>query len=264
MPEPSVLLGVVVAVGVYGRGVARLWSRAGRGRGVGVWQVAAFASGLLALLIALESPLDSLSADLFAVHMVQHLVLILVAGPLVVLGAPLLPILWALPEQARRGLGALWKHLRVFEQPGVAFALHSLALWAWHVPVLYAAAIDSRAVHILEHVTFLGTAILFWFAVLRPGRSVVGLGVLLVFALALQSSILGALLAFSPTPWYTAHLTSATQWGLSPLEDQQIAGLSMWVPGGAIYLAAALGLFAAWFKEPARAPDPEGHTPAHH
>jgi putative membrane protein len=64
----------------------------------------------------------------------------------------------------------------------------------------------------------------------------------------LQSSILGALLAFSPTPWYTAHLATTQQWGLSPLDDQQVAGLIMWIPGGAIYLAAALGLFAAWIK----------------
>jgi cytochrome c oxidase assembly factor CtaG len=103
-------------------------------------------------------------------------------------------------------------------------------------------------VHVLEHMTFLSTSILFWFAVLRPGRPAFGLGVLLVFALALQSSILGALLAFSPSPWYTAHLSSAAQWGLSPLDDQQVAGLIMWIPGGVIYLAAGLGLFAAWLK----------------
>jgi putative membrane protein len=247
-PEPSVLLGVAIAGSVYGRGVARLWSRAGRGHGVSVWQVAVFSSGLLVVLIALESPLDAVSAQLFAAHMAQHLLLILVAGPFLVLGAPLLPVLWALPEASRRGLGAVWKNVSVLAKPGVAFTLHSLALWAWHVPVLYAAAIDNRLVHVLEHVSFLGTAILFWFAILKPGRPAFGLGVLLVFALALQSSILGALLAFSPTPWYSAHLSSASQWGLSPLEDQQIAGLSMWVPGGGIYLASALGLFTAWLK----------------
>jgi putative membrane protein len=247
-PEPSVLLGVLLAGGLYGRGVARLWSRAGRGRGVSLQQVAFFSSGLLIVLIALESPLDALAKALLAAHMLQHLLLILVAGPLLVLGAPLPSVLWALPEAPRRGLGALWKHLNGLEKPGVAFALHSLALWAWHVPVLYGAAIDNRAVHTLEHVSFLGTAILFWFAVLKPGRPAFGLGVLFIFGLAVQSSILGALLAFSPTPWYAAHLTSAQQWGLSPLDDQQVAGLIMWIPGGAIYLAAALGLFAAWLK----------------
>jgi putative membrane protein len=243
-----VLLGLLIAAGLYGRGVARLWVRAGSGRGVSLQQVTFFSSGLLIVLVALESPLDSVSQALFAAHMVQHLLLILVAGPLLVLGAPLLPVLWALPEASRRGLGALWKNVNVLEKPGVAFALHSLALWAWHIPVLYTAAIDNRAVHVLEHLSFLGTGILFWFAVLKPGRPAYGLGVLLVFALAIQSSILGALLAFSPTPWYTAHLSTAPQSGLSPLEDQQLAGLIMWIPGGAIYLVAALGLFAAWLK----------------
>jgi putative membrane protein len=264
-PEPGALLGVAIAALAYGRGVTRLWARAGRGRGVSSWQVAWFASGLLIVLIALESPLDGLSAALFAAHMVQHLLLILVAAPLLVLGTPVLPFLWAAPEASRRGLGALWKRLNFLEKPAVAFTLHSLALWAWHLPVLYEAALNNRVVHVLEHLSFLGTAILFWFAVLGPGRAAFGLGVLLVFALALQSTILGALLAFSPTPWYTAHLTSAARWGLSPLEDQQVAGLVMWIPGGSIYLAAALGLFAAWLKEtnqPARTPDPEAHTPA--
>jgi putative membrane protein len=248
LPEPGVLLGVLIAGGVYGRGVATMWSRAGRGHGVSLQQVALFSGGLLSILTALESPLDTISRELFAAHMVQHLLLILVAGPLLVLGTPLPPLLWALPKASRRGLGALWKHLHLLEKPGVAFALHSLALWAWHVPVLYAAAIDNRAVHVLEHMTFLGTSSVFWFAVLKPGRPAFGKGVLLVFALALQSSLLGALLTFSPTPWYVAHLTSAQQWGLSPLDDQQVAGLIMWIPGGAIYLAAALGLFAAWLK----------------
>jgi putative membrane protein len=197
--------------------------------------------------------------------MAQHLLLILVAAPLLVLGTPVLPILWAAPEASRRGLGAVWKRVNFLEKPGIAFTLHSLALWAWHLPILYEAAINTRAVHVIEHLSFLGTAILFWFAVLRPGRGAFGLGVLLVFALALQSTILAALLAFSPTPWYTAHLTSTAQWGLSPLEDQQIAGLAMWIPGGSIYLAAGLGLFAAWLNEsnqPARTPDPEAHRPA--
>ena len=178
----------------------------------------------------------------------QHLLLILLAGPLLVLGVPLPPVLWALPAASRRGLGAFWKHLNVLQNPGVAFALHSLALWAWHVPVLYAAALDNRAVHVLEHMTFLSTSVLFWFAILKPGRPAFGVGILLVLALALQSSILGALLAFSPAPWYAAHLTSAPRWGLSALDDQRVAGLIMWIPGGAIYLAAGLGLFAAWLK----------------
>src|SRR6202022_2913416 len=99
--------------------------------------------------------------------------------------------------------------------------------WAWHVPMLYDAALRNRGMHVLEHVSFLGTAVLFWWAVLDGGRVGYRSGVLYVFGLALQSTLLGALLAFAPVPWYTSHAATAPVWGLTPLEDQQVAGLIM-------------------------------------
>jgi putative membrane protein len=247
-PEPSALLAVLVLGGLYVRGVRTLWQRAGREHVVHRWQAASFGGGLLAIVAALESPLDNLSADLFALHMVQHLLLILVAGPLLVLGAPLAPLFWALPKASRRPLGAWWHSIAFLARPAVAFGLHSLALWLWHVPPLYDAALRSRGIHVLEHLTFLTTAVLFWWAVLHTARRSHGLSILYLFGLALESTLLGALLTFSSAPWYATHLASAPAWGLTPLEDQQFAGLIMWVPGGGVYLAAALGLFAAWFK----------------
>jgi putative membrane protein len=244
-PEPGALIGVLVVGTLYARGVATLWQRAGADRVVRRWQVACFGGGLLAILVALESPLDALAEALFAIHMVQHLLLILVAGPLLVLGIPLAPLLWGLPQAPRRTFASWWRRIAVLSRPMFAFAAHSLALWLWHLPILYEAAVRNRGVHILEHLSFLATAILFWWTITRRAQ---GRGVLYVFGLAMQSTVLGALLTFSPTPWYTAHLASAPAWGLAASDDQQLAGLIMWVPGGSVYLAAALGLFAAWLK----------------
>ena len=141
----------------------------------------------------------------------------------------------------------------------MAFVVHSLALWLWHIPSLYDAALAVDWIHVLEHLSFVGTAVLFWWATLHSGRVGYGVAVLFVFALALESTILGALLTFSRGPWYASHLTTAVGWGLSPLEDQQLAGLIMWIPGGLVYLVSALALFSRLFV---RTPGPEPHTPA--
>ncbi len=251
-PEPAALLGVLVIAALYARGVSQLWQRAGRAHGVRPWQTVWFGAGLLAIVVALESPLDALSEQLFAFHMTQHMLLILVAAPLLVLGAPVAPLLWAMPELSRRKTVGPWfrRPAAVLTRPGVAFAAHSLALWLWHLPAFYQAALSTSGVHVLEHLTFLGTAVLFWWAIVHMTRAV---GVLYLFGLALQSTLLGALLAFSPTPWYTAHQASAPAWGLTPVQDQQLAGLIMWVPGSSVYLAAALGLLAAWLRDSSKA-----------
>jgi len=250
-PEPAALAGVLIVGALYARGVATLWRRAGREHVVRGWQTLCFGGGLLAIVVALESPLDRLGEELFAFHMAQHLLLILVAGPLLVLGAPVAPLLWALPEASRPTVGAWFRTAAAFlTRAPVAFGAHSLALWLWHVPALYEAALRNRGVHIFEHVSFLATAVLFWWVIVHATRAV---ALLCVFGLALQSTLLGALLAFSPTPWYTAHAVTAPAWGLTAGEDQQLAGLIMWVPGSSLYLAAALGLLAAWFRDSSKA-----------
>jgi putative membrane protein len=252
-----VLIGVGLAAVAYARGVRELWRRAGPGRSVSRAQAGLFYLGLLTIVLALASPLDWIAHQLFAAHMVQHLLLMLVAAPLLVLGAPLLPLLFALPAPARSRSRAL---ARLGRTPlAIAFVLHSLALWLWHIPSLYDAALAVDWLHVLEHVSFVGTAVLFWWATLRSGRVGYGVAVLFVFALALESTILGALLTFSRGPWYASHLTTTLAWGLSPLEDQQLAGLIMWIPGGLVYLVSALALFSRLFV---RTPDPEPHTPA--
>lgn len=247
---------------LYARGVRALWRRAGVGQGVRRWQAAAFAGGIVALALALISPLDPASAVLFSAHMVQHLVLILVAAPLIVLGAPLLPSLWALPSSRRRTLGRWWKRARTVRLlwraatvPLVAWLLHAIAVWIWHLPALYQSALRSTPVHQAEHICFLGTALLFWWVLIHPaGRRGLGYGwgVLYVFAAAIQSGALGIALTFAPSPWYPAYAETTQPWGLTPLEDQQLAGLIMWIPAGMLYLLAGLVLLAAWARQAER------------
>ncbi|HEX6746151.1 MAG TPA: cytochrome c oxidase assembly protein [Longimicrobium sp.] len=259
---PAVLVPLYLTAWLYTRGVEAVWRRAGRGRGIRPAQAAAFAAGFLALAVAMVSPVDRVAESLFWVHMTQHLLLMAVAAPLLVLGAPQAGLAWGLPRPARRRVARWWHalpRLRVaiawLVRPWPAVALHSIALWAWHLPGAYDAAVARPWVHALEHASFLGTALLFWWAVLHPRgslRRVPGLAILALFGITMQGGALGALLTFSTAPWYASHLATARAWGLAPLEDQQIAGLVMWVPGSLAYLAAAAWLFIAWMARSER------------
>jgi cytochrome c oxidase assembly factor CtaG len=254
--EPTIVLGLALTAWVYARGVRTLWKRAGPGHGIRRWQAAVFGAGLATLFIALISPLDALGSALFSAHMVQHLLLIAVAAPLLVVGAPLAPLLWGLPDGARRAVGGRWRlrrwvraGWRALTDPLVVWALNAVALWVWHLPGLYQAALRSEAVHTFEHGSFLATALLFWWTVAHcraRGRLSQGAGVLYLFTAAMQGGILGALMTFTPRPWYPIYESSVAAWGLTPLEDQQLAGLIMWIPSGLIYALGALVLLAAW------------------
>ena len=246
--EPPVVLGLVLSAWLYARGIRALWRRAGRGRGIPVWRAGCYAAGIAALTIALISPVDGVSAALFSVHMVQHLLLVMVAAPLLILGQPQIGLLWGLPKSTRRGVARTWRKVpglqagwRLTSQPAAAWALHTAALWLWHAPRLYEAAVREEAMHALEHASFVATALLFWWVIAGHGarrRLGFGAAILYLFTASLQSVILGALLALSHRPWYQVHFGTTTPWGLSPLEDQRLAGLIMWVPAGLVYIAA--------------------------
>lgn len=250
--DPFLLVALLAGVGGFARGLRAVWRRAGVGQGVSRGQAACLGAGLLALAWALLSPLDTVGAVLFSAHMLQHMVLMLVAAPLLALGRPGYTLLWALPLRVRRGLARVWQArglrpwLRVLGSPLVLLALHTAAVWAWHLPALYNAALASNAVHALEHACFLGTALLFWWRVRTGAGS--GAALLYVFAAALQSGALGVLMSLAPTAWYPVQARGAAGWGLTALEDQQLAGLLMWVPGNGVYLVAALGLTHAWLR----------------
>jgi putative membrane protein len=251
------LASLALAGWLYGRGVATLWRRQGLGQGVRCWQVGAFAGGLAVLGVALISPLAALSGALFSAHMVQHLLLIIVAAPLLVLGAPAALWFWALPQPYRRPLARSrpwrwWQTSLVWlGNPLAATLLHALAVWLWHAPRLYEAALAAQWIHRLEHLAFLGSALLFWHGLLpRPGRGArgYGVGILMTFATAMQSGLLGALLTFARTPWYPTYGVSTWAWGLAPLADQQLAGVIMWAPAGGLYLVVTLVLLWLWLR----------------
>lgn len=254
-PDPWILLWMGTATLLYARGSARLRARAGRG--IAPWRSLAYGAGILSLLVALVSPLDALGGALFSAHMVQHELLIVAAAPLLVLGTPLLAWLWALPQAWRRRAGrvvrapGVRRGWRVLTHPLSAWTLHAAAVLVWHVPALYQATLTHEGIHLLQHLGFFGTALLFWWAVLHPSRYRrlgSGLAVIYLFTTALYGSALGALLTFSPSAWYPAYAASAPAWGLTVLEDQQLGGLIMWIPFGMVYTAVALALLARWLR----------------
>jgi putative membrane protein len=216
-----------------------------------------FAAGWVVLVVALLSPVHPLSSVLFSVHMTQHELLMVVAAPLMILGRPAVACLWALPADISRpalarlrgaGMGLVW---RWSTKAIVASFVHAVALWIWHAPILFEATLASNAVHALQHATFLGSAMVFWQAVLFGERRAAdyGLAVLYLFFTAMHSGALGALITFAANPWYPSYTATAGAWGITPLEDQQLGGLIMWIPAGMIYVLAGLLLFAAWLRE---------------
>ena len=249
-----VLLGGFLLVGwAYRRG-----QTSGPRRPVDSWRARCFAAALAALGVALLSPLDALSNALASAHMVQHLLLLLVAAPLLALSAPASAILRGSPLALRRAsgrwrrrLGLTHGNLGVLRHPAAVWLLSVGVIWFWHAAGPYNATLDNQLLHVLEHASFLVTAVLFWQVVVGvrgAARVSGGLGVLLVFAMAMQSVFLSVLLTFARTPWYSGYAQTTAPWGLDPLTDQRLAGVIMWIPAGGIYLMVALALLVAWIR----------------
>ncbi len=287
-----VLALIVVAGGLYLLGL-RAGQRA-RPPGVEPWRVLSFSLGLGVLVVALTSPIDSLASSLFYVHMVQHLLVLLVAPPLLVWGRPArvwqraLLSTWAgvaaaraaktwgsggvvrlggraptkaidgeslagqsggRPGSAAGAAGKKWgTAAKLVTSLAVVWALNTLVTWAWHFPSLYEAALRADLVHALEHGSFLAISVLFWAVVLGATGGGLAGRVFLVFATALQSAALGAVIAFADSPLYSADVLGAPGWGLTPLEDQQLAGALMWVLPGILYLVVMVALLFVWFR----------------
>jgi len=239
------------------RGQLRLRTRSSRPR-AHRRQALLFWSGWGVMAAALLSPLHAAGERSFAAHMLEHELLMLVAAPLLVLARPVGVALWALPRRWRQGLAAVHRQRwfasgwGTLSDPLVATALQIVALWAWHAPVLFDLALGSSAWHIAQHVSFVATALLFWNAVLDArlvrARTATAIGCL--FVTAIVSGALGALMALSSSPWYDGYIAlGMTPFGLAPAQDQQLAGLLMWVPGGLVHALAALVLLGRWLDE---------------
>jgi putative membrane protein len=222
----------------------------------------AFAGGMAILLIALASPLDILAAQLFSVHMTQHMLLLVIAPPLLVWGRPALAWQWVFAPRGRRILARWWhrargwrRSLENLQHPWPGWTVASLTLWIWHIPALYALALRSPALHAFEHVCFLLSACAFWSPIMqvKPAHRAHAATLLLTIAtFALHSGLLGALITFSQALLY--HPPFHSSGTLTPLEDQQLAGLIMWIPAGFVYLAAFALVFVRWMQpaQPAR------------
>jgi putative membrane protein len=223
--DPWVWVPLLLLVVLYLRGAARR----GTGRPRMVTQ-GGFALALLALGLALIWPLDVLSETSFGAHMAQHMLLIGVAAPLLVFSASARVLFHGLPLARRARKLALPWHLAA--RPRFAFALHAAAIWIGHAPLVIYWTIEHRWFHILEHAALLGTALLFWSALARSRRNGYGEAALWTLATMLHTGALGALLTFAPRPLYAGYA----------LDDQQLAGLIMWVPMGTVYFGACIFL----------------------
>ena len=255
--EPFVIIGLVITGALFAVGLRRLWRESPKRRTIKPWEALSFAGGWLALFVALVSPLHAWGRVLFSAHMTQHEILMLVAAPLLVLARPLLPLMWSLPLNWSRRIGNTAKHpliqisWRALTIPLVAWLVHAIALWSWHVPFLFEAVLHNEWVHTAQHLSFLMSALLFWWAVIHGPQGVMGYGaaVLYVFTTSIHSGVLGALITFGTSVWYPSYIGLTSSWGLTPLEDQQLGGLIMWIPSGVLYIVAGLALFIGWMRE---------------
>lgn len=255
--EPVTILLLAVSAAMYATGLTRLWRAAGQGRGVRRRDAWSFAAGWLVLAVTLLSPLHALGGVLFSAHMAQHELLMTVAAPLLVIGRPLIPFVWALTPRWRRITGR-WTAARPFAvswhavtHPATGFFLHAAAIWLWHLPSWYDASVTNEAVHAAQHASFFLTALLFWWIVLQPSAARGGavVSIALLFGTLMHTGALGAVLTLTSRLIYTAYASTTGPWGLMPVEDQQVGGLIMWVPGGLAYVVATLALVMRLFRE---------------
>lgn len=250
--DPWAIVGVGLLAVVYGLGM-----RSPTGRRPAVfprWRPVMFYAGLGVILLALISPIDRLAEDLFTMHMVQHMLLMAVGAPLLLLGTPFVPLLRGLPLPLRRRvvipLGQsrrFRRFLRLLTHPLVTWALYAAVVVVWHMPTLFDAALGNQGLHYVQHLTFTGAALLFWWNVVDPTplccRAPYLLRLPYLFLAAIPSSILGAFLSLSSGVWYAFYEKGPSLWGLSPLDDQVLGGIIMWVPGGMVYLLAMAIVF---------------------
>ncbi len=246
--DPILLLGLAALSVGYWLLIGPLRRRYGWGDAVDPRQPALFTIGMVIVIFALVSPLDTIGDDyLFSAHMIQHMLLAVVVPPIWVLSLPG----WAIDLALRvRGVRPVALFLT---NPIVAFALLNADIWIWHAPALYDATLVNLQLHILEHLSYLVFGVLFWLPVLSPAPALrqlsLGASVLYLFVACQPMVALGALLTFSSVPLYHPYVVAPHLWGSTPLGDQQLGGLIMWLPSTIPYLAALSAIFFSWVGE---------------
>jgi cytochrome c oxidase assembly factor CtaG len=252
--EPTIWLGIALLVALYFLASGPWRSRIPDARPVERAQVAWFLLGMLIIWFALVSPLDEMSDQyLFSAHMVQHLLLTLVAPPLLLIGTPGWMLRPLLRNERVKAVA------RVLTMPVVAFAVFNLDFMIWHVPALYEATLENEAIHIVEHLLFISTAFLNWWPILSPLPELPRLPypaqILYLFLDAVPSTVLGAIFAFASNVMYATYAAAPRIFGVSALDDQLFGGLIMAMPGGMIYLVALSIVFFLWLGREDRAED---------
>jgi cytochrome c oxidase assembly factor CtaG len=236
---PITLLALAGYLAVYGWRW-RTVREEGGARAASGWRLAAWCGGVLVLFVALISPVDRLGEQLATMHMVQHLLLADIAPILLTLGLTR----WLLRPATRR-IHRLERAAGPFAHPAFAVVAYVGVMWLWHVPALYDAALENGGVHVLEHLSFAAAGLLYWWHLLSPIRSRLRLGgmgpVAYMFSTKILVGFLGIALAFSPDLLYHAYGTGGTRWGLTPLDDQHVAGLLM-----ALEQSIVMGIALAW------------------
>jgi cytochrome c oxidase assembly factor CtaG/cytochrome c2 len=252
----SGLVAVGAAAALYRHGVARAWADAGRGRVVRNSQVACAVGGFAAAAIAVLPFVDAAADRGLVAHMVQHVLLLAVAPPLLAVSGFAPALVWALPARWRPRARAAWRHGlllqsddgRWFAWVAAAFVVMAATMWVWHAPVLYDAALRSLPIHALEHATFLLSSTAFWWVVAAGRRSRRGAATFAVFAAGLPGTALGAAMLLAPNVWYPAYAARASSTSAA-LADQQLAGVVMWAVAGLVYVVAAAVLVWSWLAD---------------
>jgi cytochrome c oxidase assembly factor CtaG len=257
--DVSLVLGTTTLLYIIGWWRLR---RKGRGQLATGWRLASYLGGIFALVLALLSPIDTFQSLLFFMHMVQHLLLSMIAPPLLWLASPLPISLWGLPKALRLSMALLLGRQAIFRRalraatpPFIVWMLYVATLWGWHDPAAYNAALRIEWLHDVEHLSFFGTSMLFWWHVTNAAPRIHGhfprfsrvLYVLLAFFQNFGPSIV---ITMAPEPIYTHYTEVPRLWGISALEDQRIGGLIMWIPGGMMYAVAEIILVVRMLGQP--------------
>jgi cytochrome c oxidase assembly factor CtaG len=249
--DPLLTVPLGLALLIYVTGWARLSKRASA-----PVRPALFLSGWLVLTLALTSPLHEAGERSFTMHMIEHELIMLVATLLFAASGAGGVLAWGLPRPLRHKLGGSWKTplqalWRRLTEPVTASVIQGIVMWAWHAPLLFDRALDSFRWHILQHACFFMSALIFWWAMLHPrgGSKGYGVSAACIFATSLVGGALGALMSLSSSPWYAEYAAMGmTGIGVDPIDDQRLAGLIMWIPGGAFHGIVALVLFCRWLR----------------
>lgn len=250
--SPELAIPLALALVVYVVGWVRLSKRASNPPSGAAY----FLSGWTVLTLTLTSPLHEAGERSFTMHMIEHELIMLVATLLLASSNSGGVLAWGLPRPFRTALGGSWKSplqrlWKRLTEPVTATAIQAVVMWAWHAPPLFDRALDSFAWHMAQHLSFFVASLMFWWAMLHPRSRSTGYGTsaACLFATSLIGGALGALMSFSSSPWYANYAAMGmTGIGLDPVDDQRLAGLIMWIPGGLVHGAAAVAMAYKWLK----------------